>query len=66
MPRKESALSASMTKAKSSVAIVTSVGSTIGRICRKTIRLDEAPITCAACTNIRSRISSASARVVRR
>ena len=30
------------------------------------MRSDEAPITCAACTNIRSLISSTSARVVRR
>ena len=66
MPRKESALSASITKAKSRVAMVTSVGITIGRMWRKTMRKLEAPITCAACTNIRSRISSTSARVVRR
>ena len=66
MPRKDSELSASMTKAKSSVAMVTSVGSTTGRMWRNTIRRSDAPMTRAACTNMRSRISSTSARVVRR
>ena len=46
--------------------MVTSVGITIGRMWRSTIRVEDAPITCAACTNIRSLISRTSARVVRR
>ena len=48
MPRKESADSASITKAKSRVATVIRVGSTIGATWRSTIRSELAPMTRAA------------------
>jgi len=65
MPRNESADSASMTKAKSSVAMVMRVGTVTGAMCRPISRTGPAPSTLAACTNSRSRISSTSARMVR-
>ena len=65
MPRKLRPDSASITIANSTVAMVRSVGSTIGSTCRSAMRSGEAPITRAALTNMRSRISSTSARVVR-
>ena len=66
MPRNDSADSASITNAKSTVAMVIRVDASSGTMWRHTMRTGPAPMTRAAETNMRSRSSSTSARVVRR